>query len=118
MTAKEYKESRIEVVVGCIAMSVIAFFIIVACAGAIHEVRPRDIQDASEAALALQPFGPYAYLLFCAGLFNASIFAACILPLSTSYTVCEGLGFEAGVNKRFREAPSFTGCSGAESVAR
>jgi NRAMP (natural resistance-associated macrophage protein)-like metal ion transporter len=107
VTAKEYKESRIEVVVGCIAMSVIAFFIIVACAGAIHEVRPRDIQDASEAALALQPFGPYAYLLFCAGLFNASIFAACILPLSTSYTVCEGLGFEAGVNKRFREAPIF-----------
>lgn len=107
ITAKEYKESRIEVIVGCIAMSVIAFFIIVACAGAIHSVRPRDIQDASEAALGLQPFGQYAYLLFCAGLFNASLFAACILPLSTSYTVCEGLGFEAGVNRRFREAPIF-----------
>jgi Mn2+/Fe2+ NRAMP family transporter len=107
VTAKEYKESRIEVIVGCIAMSVIAFFIIVACAGAIHAVKPRDIQDASEAALGLKPFGDYAYLLFCAGLFNASLFAACILPLSTSYTVCEGLGFEAGVNKRFREAPIF-----------
>jgi len=105
--AKDYKESRVEVVVGCIAMSVIAFFIIVACAGAIHSVRPRDIHDATDAALGLKPFGQYAYLLFCAGLFNASLFAACILPLSTAYTVCEGLGFESGVNRRFREAPIF-----------
>jgi NRAMP (natural resistance-associated macrophage protein)-like metal ion transporter len=107
VTAKEYGESRIEVIVGCIVMSVIAFFIIVACAGAIWSNGPRDINDATDAAEALRPFGPYAYLLFCAGLLNASVFAACILPLSTAYTVCEGLGFESGVNKRFREAPVF-----------
>jgi Mn2+/Fe2+ NRAMP family transporter len=107
VSAKDYAESRIEVIVGCIAMSVIAFFIIVACAGAIHSVRPRDITDATDAALGLKPFGQAAYLLFSAGLFNASIFAACILPLSTSYTVCEGLGFESGVNRSFREAPIF-----------
>lgn len=107
ITAKEYAESRIEVIVGCIAMTVIAFFIIVACAGAIWTQGPRDIRDATDAALGLKPFGEYAYLLFCAGLFNASLFAACILPLSTSYTVCEGLGFESGVNRRFREAPVF-----------
>lgn len=107
VSAKDYAESRIEVIVGCIAMSVIAFFIIVACAGAIHSVRPRDITDATDAALGLKPFGNAAYLLFSAGLFNASIFAACILPLSTSYTVCEGLGFESGVNRNFREAPIF-----------
>ena len=107
VTAKEYAESRIEVIVGCMMTSVIAFFIIVACAGAIWSVRPRDIQDAGEAALGLRPFGEYAFLLFSAGLFNASIFAACILPLSTAYSVCEGLGFEAGVNKRMREAPVF-----------
>src|SRR5262249_45633810 len=68
---------------------------------------PRDIRDAAEAALGLKPFGQYAFLLFSAGLFNASLFAASILPLSTAYSVCEGLGFEAGVNKRFREAPIF-----------
>jgi NRAMP (natural resistance-associated macrophage protein)-like metal ion transporter len=107
VTAKEYVESRIEVIVGCIAMAVIAFFIIVACARAIWAVSPRDITDASDAALALKPFGVYASVLFAAGLFNASLFAASILPLSTAYTVCEGLGFEAGVNKRFREAPIF-----------
>lgn len=107
VTAKEYAESRIEVVVGCTMTVVIAFFIIVACAGAIYSVRPRDISDAAEAALALRPFGEYAFLLFSAGLLNASLFAACILPLSTAYSVCEGLGFESGVNKRFREAPIF-----------
>jgi Mn2+/Fe2+ NRAMP family transporter len=107
VTAKEYKESRIEVVVGCIVMSVIAFFIIVSSAGAIWSNGPRDINDAVDAAEALLPFGPYAYLLFCAGLLNASVFAACILPLSTAYTVCEGLGFESGVNKTWKEAPVF-----------
>src|SRR5690242_3900603 len=107
ITAKEYAESRIEVIVGCFMTSVIAFFIIVACAGAIYSVRPREINDASEAALGLKPFGQYAFLLFSAGLFNASIFAACILPLSTAYSVCEGLGFESGVNRRIREAPIF-----------
>jgi len=105
--AKEYAESRIEVIVGCVVMTVIAFFIIVACAGAIWSVAPRDIKDSADAALALKPFGQYAYLLFCAGLLNASLFAACILPLSTAYTVCEGLGFESGVNKRWNEAPVF-----------
>ena len=88
-------------------MAVIAFFIIVACAGAIWRVAPRDIEDATDAALGSRPFGHYAYLLFCAGLFNASLFAACIQPLSTAYTVCEGLGFENGVNRRFSEAPIF-----------
>jgi Mn2+/Fe2+ NRAMP family transporter len=49
----------------------------------------------------------YAYLLFAVGLFNASFFAASVLPLSTAYTICEGLGFESGVDKSFREAPAF-----------
>jgi Mn2+/Fe2+ NRAMP family transporter len=88
-------------------MAVIAFFIIVSCAGAIWSHGPRDIQDASEAALALRPLGEYAYILFSAGLFNASLFAASILPLSTAYSVCEGLGFESGVDYRFEEAPIF-----------
>jgi len=107
VTAKEYAKSRIEVIVGCIMTDVVAFFIIVACAGAIYSVAPKDIQTAAEAAQALKPFGQYAFLLFSAGLFNASLFAACILPLSTAYSVCEGLGFEAGLNRPMREAPIF-----------
>jgi NRAMP (natural resistance-associated macrophage protein)-like metal ion transporter len=107
ISAKEYAESRIEVIVGCIVMSVIAFFIIVSCAGGIWTNGPRDIESAADAALGLRPFGQYASGLFAIGLFNASLFAACILPLSTSYTVCEALGFESGVNRRFSEAPIF-----------
>ncbi|HVP49510.1 MAG TPA: divalent metal cation transporter [Bryobacteraceae bacterium] len=107
ITAKEYIESRVEVIVGCFMTSIIAFFIIVACSGAIWSTQPRRIESAAEAALALKPFGQYAYLLFSAGLLNASVFAACILPLSTAYSVCEGLGFESGVNRRFQEAPIF-----------
>src|SRR5947207_9611825 len=85
VTAKEYKKSRIEVIVGCVMTSVIAFFIIVACAGAIYDSSgPRDIQNAAEAVEGLRPFGPYAVMLFSFGLFNASLFAACILPLSTA----------------------------------
>jgi len=108
ITAKAYIESRVEVIVGCVVMSVIAFFIIISCAGAIWSVKPQDISSAADAAKALESVaGPYAFLLFAAGLFNASLFAASILPLSTAYTVCEALGFESGVNRRFREAPIF-----------
>jgi Mn2+/Fe2+ NRAMP family transporter len=107
ISVKDYAASRLEVILGCIATDVVAFFIIVACAGAIYSVQPRDIQNAAEAALGLKPFGQYAFLLFSAGLLNASIFSASVLPLSTAYSVCEGLGFEAGVNKRLSEAPIF-----------
>src|SRR5580693_1494594 len=107
VTVKDYAESRLEVIVGCIGTNVIAFFIIVACAGAIWKSGPKDINPAEEAAQGLKPFGQYAFLLFSAGLLNATVFAASILPLSTAYSVCEGLGFESGVNRRIREAPVF-----------
>src|ERR1700738_625213 len=96
VTAKEYAESRIEVIVGGIGTNIIAFFIIVACAGAIYKFGPKDITTAEEAAQGLKPFGQYTFLLFSAGLFNASLFAACVQPLSTAYSVCEGLGFASG----------------------
>ena len=85
-----------------------AWFIIVACAATLYAKGHPDIKDGADAAQALRPLaGQYAYLLFAAGLFNASLFAASILPISTSYAVCEGLGFESGVDKKFHEAPVF-----------
>jgi NRAMP (natural resistance-associated macrophage protein)-like metal ion transporter len=104
----QYKESRIEVIVGCFTALIVAFFITVSCAATLHVAGHRDIVDAADAAIALRPLaGEYASLLFSFGLFNGSVFAASILPLATAYTVCEGLGFEAGINKKFREAPVF-----------
>jgi Mn2+/Fe2+ NRAMP family transporter len=108
VTRRQYKASQLDVVVGCIFTDVVAWFIIVACAATLYIHGHRDIRDAADAAQALRPLaGDYAYILFALGLFNASLFAASILPLSTAYTVCEGLGFESGVGMKFSEAPAF-----------
>lgn len=105
---KNYFYSRVDVVVGCIITDVVAFFIIVACAATIYISGHRDIKDAADAALALRPLaGHAATALFALGLVNASLFSASILPLATAYYVCEGLGAESGLNKRFNEAPTF-----------
>src|SRR5437660_5675732 len=108
VTRRGYKASRLDVVSGCIFTDIVAWFIIVACAATLYVHGYRDIKYAADAAQALRPLaGDYAYILFAVGLFNASLFAASILPLSTAYTVCEGLGFESGVGRRFGEAPAF-----------
>jgi NRAMP (natural resistance-associated macrophage protein)-like metal ion transporter len=108
ITPRQYRASRWDVIAGCIFTDVVSWFIIVACAATLHAAGQTEIRDAADAARALRPLaGEYAYLLFSAGLFNASIFAASILPISTAYTVCEGLGFESGLDKKFHEAPAF-----------
>jgi Mn2+/Fe2+ NRAMP family transporter len=108
VTKRQYNASRLDVVTGCIFTDIVAWFIIVACASTLYVHGYHNISDAKDAAQALHPLaGDYAYILFAMGLFNASLFAASILPLSTAYAVCEGLGFESGVGKRFSEAPVF-----------
>ncbi|HLH38957.1 MAG TPA: Nramp family divalent metal transporter [Bryobacteraceae bacterium] len=105
---RHYALSRWDVILGCIVTDVIAFFIVVACAATIHKSGHGDVNDVGEAALALRPFaGQFASLLFAVGLINASLLSAAILPLATAYNICEGLGFESGIEKRFSEAPLF-----------
>jgi len=105
---KNYIFCKWDVIIGCFMAVIVAFFIIVACAATIYMSGNREIRDAGDAALALAPLaGHAASALFAFGLCNASLFSACILPLATAYSVCEGLGLEAGVNKRFSEAPAF-----------
>jgi NRAMP (natural resistance-associated macrophage protein)-like metal ion transporter len=108
VTARQYSASRLDVVIGCLFAAIVAWFIVVACAATLHSVGKYNIESGADAAQALRPLaGEYAYLLFAAGLFNASLFAASILPISTAYAVCEGLGLESGLDKRFEEAPAF-----------
>jgi NRAMP (natural resistance-associated macrophage protein)-like metal ion transporter len=105
---KEYAASRLDVIVGSIFTDIVAWFIIVVCAATLWVHGMQDLVFPSDAAEAMRPLaGEYAYILFSFGLFNASLFAASILPLSTAYTVCEGLGLESGVDKNFKEAPFF-----------
>ena len=108
VTVRQYRASRWDVIIGSIFAAVVAWFIIVACAATLHRNGITQITSAADAAEALRPLaGEYAYLLFAAGLLNASLFAATVLPITTAYTVCEGLGFESGLDKKFHEAPAF-----------
>jgi len=108
VTARQYRASRLDVIIGCLFAAIVAWFIVVACAATLHSAGKFSIETAADAAMAFRPLaGEYAYLLFAFGLFNASLFAASILPISTAYAVCEGMGLESGLDKRFHEAPAF-----------
>lgn len=104
---EDYPLSRLDVIVGCIVTDVVAFFIVLACGATIFKAGGH-IESAKDAAVALEPLaGHWASALFAFGLFNASLFAASILPLSTTYYVCEAFGWESGIDKRREEAPQF-----------
>jgi Mn2+/Fe2+ NRAMP family transporter len=107
---RQYPQARADVLVGSISCMVIVFFIIVATAATLYVSGQRNITDAVEAARALIPLaGKWAGFTFAFGLLNASLFAATILPLSTAHVICEGLGFEAGIDHKFNEAKIFYG---------
>jgi NRAMP (natural resistance-associated macrophage protein)-like metal ion transporter len=105
---RQYPQARLDVLLGSISCMIIVFFIILCTAATLHASGLTNITDAAEAAKALIPLaGKWASLTFAFGLLNASLFAATILPLSTAHVICEGLGFEAGLDHKFREAPAF-----------
>jgi Mn2+/Fe2+ NRAMP family transporter len=105
---RQYPQARLDVLFGSISCMIIVFFIIVCTAATLHANGLTSINDAAEAAKALIPLaGKWAGFTFAFGLLNASLFAASILPLSTAHVICEGLGFEAGIDHKFREAPAF-----------
>jgi len=107
VSIKDYKYARLDVIIGGIVVSVIAVFILIACAATLYKNGIR-IESAKDAALALKPLaGDYCFHLFAFGLLNASLFSAMILPLATAYSVCEGLGWETGIDRRLRDAPQF-----------
>lgn len=104
---QDYKYARVDVILGAVVASGVAYFIIVACGATLHAHGVR-IESAVDAARALEPFaGRYASLFFALGLLNASIFSAAVLPLSTAYATCEALGWQTGVDRQPKEAPGF-----------
>ncbi len=106
---ENWKLTLADVVVGCLLTVVVAFFIMVACASTLH-AHGIEINEASDAARALAPLaGEAASFVFAGGLFVASVFAATILPVTTSFYICEAFGFEAGIDKTIRQAPQFYG---------
>jgi NRAMP (natural resistance-associated macrophage protein)-like metal ion transporter len=104
---EHYRASRLDVVLGCSITDIVSFFIIVTCGALLFPYGIR-VNEASEAALALKPLaGNYASLIFAISLANASLLGAIIVPLATAYYICEAMGWEAGINKSFNEAPQF-----------
>jgi Mn2+/Fe2+ NRAMP family transporter len=109
LSAGQMRLERIDVVTGAVMTGVIGFFVVVACAATLH-AEGRSIEDAADAAIALEPFaGRFASALFGAGLLGAAVLAASILPLSTAYSVSEFFGYEAALDDAPHEAPFFYG---------
>lgn len=109
VTTEDYAKTRMDVWIGTILAILVVFFIVVSTAATLHK-HGLHIESAADAARALKPLaGPYAEKLFAVGLFGASMLAAGVLPLATAYSISEALGFEKGVSRSFREAPTFLG---------
>ena len=106
---EELPLERVDAVMGGIWTNAIALFIMVVTAVTLFP-RGITIQSADQAAVALAPVaGGFAKALFAFGLFGASVLAATVMPLTTSYAVCEAFGWESGVSRKFSEAPVFMG---------
>jgi Mn2+/Fe2+ NRAMP family transporter len=112
LSPADLRFERIDTYLGIFMLNLVAFFIIVATGATIFahhiHVDPADPSAFARIALALKPLaGQYASQLFALGLLNASLMAASVLPLSTTYAITEAFGFERGIDKTFREAPAF-----------
>src|SRR5229473_7163055 len=108
VSVRQYAQARMDVLFGSVSCMLIVFFIIVCTGATLFVSGHRVINNAGDAAQALVPLaGKWAAMLFAFGLLNASLFAASILPLSTAHVICEGMGFEAGIDHKFNDAPIF-----------
>jgi NRAMP (natural resistance-associated macrophage protein)-like metal ion transporter len=108
--ADSLKTEQRDAVAGAIFADIIASFVIIATAATLYAHGIHTVDSAADAARALAPFaGSYAELLFGIGLLGASLLAAAILPVATSYVVSESLGYEKGLSHRPSEAPVFVG---------
>jgi Mn2+/Fe2+ NRAMP family transporter len=109
VTPVEYRYTRFDVYVGTLFAGLVAAFIIVATAATLYPLG-KQVETAADAARALEPVaGPYAGILFGLGLLGASLLAAGVLPLATTYMMSEAIGIERGVSRTWEEAPVFMG---------
>ncbi|MDO8987584.1 MAG: Nramp family divalent metal transporter [Coriobacteriia bacterium] len=109
VNVKELAFQRVDVIVGAVLANIIAWFIIVTT-GTVLFPAGIAVTDAAQAASALAPIaGSYAQTLFAIGLLSASVLAACVLPLTAAYAICEAFGWETGIDRSWSEAPAFNG---------
>jgi Mn2+/Fe2+ NRAMP family transporter len=105
---EDLRTEQTQAIAGAVFADLIAAAIIIATGATLYTHGIHNIGSATEAAKALTPFaGRYAEVLFGVGLLGASLLAAAILPIATSYVVSESLGYEKGVGRGRHEAPVF-----------
>ncbi len=105
----ELLSQKVDTISGSVVACLVAWFIIVTT-GAVLFPQGISVESAADAANALAPVaGQYAQILFAAGLVAASFLAACVLPLTTAFVICEAFGWEASLDATWKEAPTFKG---------
>lgn len=106
---RELNPERADIYIGSLFMCVVAGFVVIACAATLF-ASGQEVSEAQDAAVALGPLaGRFAEILFGLGLLNAGLLSAAILPMSSAYILCEGLGFKAGIDRPIGEARWFYG---------
>jgi Mn2+/Fe2+ NRAMP family transporter len=109
LSVRDLGLERVDVITGALLTGVIGFFVVVSCAATLH-AQGVKVEDASDAARALEPLaGSAAHVLFGLGLVGAGLLAAAVVPLSTAYSVAEAAERPADLNDRVRDAPLFYG---------
>ena len=109
MTTQDALPMKVDAITGTVVACIVAWFIVVTTGSVLYPAGV-SVDSAADAARALEPFaGEYAQILFAIGLIGASFLAACVLPLTTSFVICEAFGWEAGVDFKWKEAPLFKG---------
>lgn len=118
------RKIRIDNLAGMSLASVSAWFIVIACAAALHTHGITQIQNAQDAAAALEPLvqgfpnaGLLAKLLFSVGIIGIGLLAVPVLAGSSSYAVSEALGLKEGYYRKFNKAHGFYGIIALATVA-
>ena len=107
---------RIDNFVGMTLASVTAWFIVIACASTIHASGVTEINNAADAARALEPLvqgfpnaGLVAKLIFSVGIIGLGLLAVPVLAGSSSYAITEALGWKEGLHRKAKRAVGFYG---------
>ena len=109
VNGRSVRRMRIDVWSGMFFSNLIAFFIFAACAGTLYASGITNIVTADQAALALKPFGEFAYLLFALGIVGTGLLAVPVLAGSSAYALAESFGWNHGLYRKLKQAYAFYG---------
>jgi NRAMP (natural resistance-associated macrophage protein)-like metal ion transporter len=112
----ELRRIRLDTTVGMAVSNLISWSIIVTAGADLHVKGVTRIEDAAQAAQALQPVaGPLASWIFALGIVGTGLLAAPVLSGSVAYALGQVAGWEVGFGRKLRQAKAFYAALGAVS---